>query len=43
MKRKKAQREDLEGFESAYNAACMSIARRDFGPAEMLLRRAKGS
>jgi signal recognition particle subunit SRP72 len=34
-------REDLEYFETAYNAACGSIARGEFTQAEMLLKRAK--
>jgi signal recognition particle subunit SRP72 len=34
-------REDLEAFETAYNAACGSIARGEYGQAEMLLKRAK--
>jgi signal recognition particle subunit SRP72 len=38
---KKPQREDLEAFESAYNAACASIARGELGQAEVLLKRAK--
>lgn len=38
----KAEREDLEAFETAYNAACISIARGELGHAEVLLKRAKG-
>lgn len=38
--RKKAGREDLEAFETAYNASCACIARREFGAAEVLLERA---
>ena len=34
-------REDLEAFETAYNAACGSIARGEYAQAEMLLKRAK--
>jgi signal recognition particle subunit SRP72 len=34
-------REDLEAFETAYNAACGSIARAKYGEAEMLLKKAK--
>ncbi|KAK6364404.1 Signal recognition particle subunit SRP72 [Exophiala oligosperma] len=34
-------REDLEAFETAYNAACGSIAREEYTQAEMLLKRAK--
>jgi len=40
--RKKAGREDLEAFETAYNAACGSIARGELGQGEVLLKRAKG-
>ncbi|KPI37159.1 Signal recognition particle subunit srp72 [Cyphellophora attinorum] len=32
--------EDLQQFETAYNAACSSIARQEFAQAEMLLKRA---
>lgn len=42
VKEKKPQREDLEAFETAYNAACGSIARDELGQAEILLRRSKG-
>lgn len=38
---KKPGREDLEAFETTYNAACGSIARGEFGQAEVLLERAK--
>ena len=34
-------REDLEAFETAYNAACGSISRGEYAQAEMLLKRAK--
>ncbi|KAH0348463.1 signal recognition particle protein, partial [Aureobasidium melanogenum] len=37
----KPSREDMEAFETAYNAACQSIARDELGQAEVLLRRAK--
>jgi signal recognition particle subunit SRP72 len=37
----KPQREDLEAFESAFNAACASIARGELGQGEVLLKRAK--
>lgn len=37
----KPAREDLDAFETAYNAACGSIARGELGQAEVLLRRAK--
>jgi signal recognition particle subunit SRP72 len=41
VEKKKPTREDLEAFESAYNAACASIARGQLGQGEVLLRRAK--
>ncbi|KAK5228776.1 Signal recognition particle subunit SRP72 [Exophiala xenobiotica] len=34
-------REDLQAFETAYNAACGSIARGEYAQAEVLLKRAK--
>jgi signal recognition particle subunit SRP72 len=37
----KPQREDMDAFETAYNAACQSIARDELGQAEVLLKRAK--
>ena len=40
--KKKPGREDLEAFETAYNAACGSIAREELGQGEVLLKRAKG-
>lgn len=40
--RRKPGREDMDAFETAYNAACGSIARGEFGQGEVLLRRAKG-
>jgi signal recognition particle subunit SRP72 len=36
-------RDDLEAFETVYNAACLSIAKGEFGQAGILLKRAKGS
>lgn len=42
VKKKKPGREDLEAFETAYNAACGSIARGELGQGEVLLKRAKG-
>ncbi|KAI9815525.1 MAG: Signal recognition particle core component [Pycnora praestabilis] len=39
--KKKPDREDLEVFDTAYNAACGNIARGEFGQGEVLLRRAK--
>ena len=41
--KRKPTREDLEVFETAYNAACASIARDELGQSEVLLRRAKGT
>jgi signal recognition particle subunit SRP72 len=38
---KKPGREDLDNFETAYNAACGSIARGELPQAEILLKRAK--
>ena len=38
---RKPGRQDLESFETAYNAACGSIARDELGQAEVLLKRAK--
>ena len=40
VKSKKPGLEDLEVFETAYNAACRSIARAELGQAEALLKRA---
>jgi signal recognition particle subunit SRP72 len=39
--RKKPGREDLEAFETAYNAACGYIARGELGPGGVLLKRAR--
>lgn len=41
VQKKKPARADLEAFETAYNAACGSIARKDFSQAEVLLNRSK--
>ncbi len=41
VRKKRPGREDLEAFETAYNAACGSIARGELGQGEVLLRRAK--
>lgn len=41
VEKKKPGREDLEAFETAYNAACGSIARGELGQGEVLLKRAK--
>ncbi|KAL9608815.1 MAG: hypothetical protein Q9167_006372 [Letrouitia subvulpina] len=35
------RREDLEAFETTYNAACVSIAQAEYGRGEVLLKRAK--
>lgn len=43
VKSKKPTRQDLEAFETAYNAACASIARDELGQAEILLKRSKGA
>ena len=42
VQNKRPGREDLEAFETAYNAACGSIARGELGQADVLLKRAKG-
>jgi signal recognition particle subunit SRP72 len=42
VEKKKPSREDLETFETAYNAACASLARGELGQGEVLLKRAKG-
>lgn len=39
--RKKPGREDLEAFETSYNAACASIARGDLNAGSVLLKRAR--
>nr|POE59297.1 signal recognition particle subunit srp72 [Quercus suber] len=41
VQKKKPAREDLEAFETAYNAACGSIARGELGQGEVLLKRSK--
>lgn len=41
VEKKKPGREDLEAFETAYNAACGSIARGELGQAEVLLKRSR--
>ena len=41
VKKKRPGREDLEAFETAYNAACGSIARGELGQGEVLLKRAR--
>ncbi|KAL8696942.1 MAG: hypothetical protein Q9201_007399 [Fulgogasparrea decipioides] len=40
--KRKPDREDLEAFETAYNAACASIARGELGQGEVLLKRSRG-
>ena len=42
VQKKRLDRQDLEAYETAYNAACVSIARGDLGQADVLLKRAKG-
>ncbi|KAF2497431.1 hypothetical protein BU16DRAFT_548618 [Lophium mytilinum] len=39
--RKKPAREDMEAFETAYNAACGSISRGELGQGDVLLKRSK--
>lgn len=39
--KKKPEREDMEAFETAYNAACGSIARGELAQGEVLLKRAR--
>ncbi len=41
-RKRKPTREDLEVFETAYNAACCAVARMELGQGEVLLKRAKG-
>ena len=41
--KKKAGREDLEAFETAYNAACGCLARGELSQGKFLLERAKGT
>ncbi|EON64465.1 hypothetical protein W97_03697 [Coniosporium apollinis CBS 100218] len=41
VQKKKPVREDLEAFETAYNAACGCIARGELGQGEVLLKRAR--
>ena len=41
VQKKQPAREDLEAFETAYNAACGSIARGELGQGEVLLKRAR--
>lgn len=41
VEKKKPGREDLEAFETAYNAACGSIARGELGQGEVLLKRSR--
>lgn len=43
VQKKKPSREDMEAFETAYNAACGSIARGELSQGEVLLKRAKGA
>ncbi|KAJ5720634.1 uncharacterized protein N7483_008568 [Penicillium malachiteum] len=41
VRHQRPSREDLEAFETAYNAACLNIAKGEFPQAEVLLKRAK--
>lgn len=41
VRHERPSREDLESFETAYNAACLSIAKGELAQGEMLLSRAK--
>ncbi|KAJ5700957.1 hypothetical protein N7493_012003 [Penicillium malachiteum] len=41
VRHQRPSREDLEAFETAYNAACLKIAKGEFPQAEVLLNRAK--
>jgi signal recognition particle subunit SRP72 len=40
--KKKPTREDLEVFETAFNAACGSVSRGELAQGEICLKRAKG-
>ena len=42
VKHTRPTRDDLEAFETVYNAACLSIAKGELAQGEMLLKRAKG-
>ena len=42
VRKKRPDRDDLQAFETVYNAACGSIARGKMQEAELLLKRAKG-
>ena len=41
VRHERPSREDLESFETAYNAACLNIAKGAFAQGEVLLNRAK--
>ncbi|PYH40365.1 signal recognition particle subunit SRP72 [Aspergillus saccharolyticus JOP 1030-1] len=41
VRHNRATRDDLEAFETVYNAACLSIAKGEFEQGELLLKRAK--
>ena len=43
VQNKKPTRDDLEAFETAYNAACGSIARGELAQGAILLKRARGT
>lgn len=40
--KEKTKAEDLESFETTFNAACQSIARGEYAAGAMLLKRARG-
>lgn len=42
VRKRKPEREDLEAFMPAYNAACASLARGELAQGEVLLKRARG-
>lgn len=42
VQKKKPDRQDLEAFETAFNAACGSIARGELSQADVLLKRSRG-
>lgn len=43
VRHSRPMRDDLEAFETVYNAACLSIAKGEFQQGQVLLTRAKGS
>ena len=42
LERRKATSDELSAFETAYNTACIHIARNEFPQALMLLKKARG-